>query len=99
MFPTVDRLNPVSQSIPHLENIKEPVIYYKDFNPAFIFALEHPVEGFTTPEEIKQYIGTHGPTYIISQKRYWNDLPEGKQLLHEGKDLFERQETILVKVD
>jgi len=99
MFPTVDRLNPVSQSIPHLENVKEPVIYYKDFNPAFVFELKHAVEGFTTPEEVKQYISAHGTTYIISQKRYWDDLPEGKKLLHEGKDLFERQETILVRVE
>jgi len=99
MFPTVDRLNPVSASIPQLDGVKEPVIYYKDFNPAFVFALRHPIQGFITPEDIKQFTEGSGPVYIISQKRYWDDLPEGKKLLFEGKDLFERQETILVKVE
>jgi len=99
MFPVVDRLNPVMQSLPQLQHIKDPIVYYKDFNPAFVFALRHPVPGFITPEALRQFTSQHPTLYILTQKRYWHELPANKQLLYQGKDLFERQETILVKLN
>lgn len=99
MFPAVDRLNPVSQSTPLLAGAGNAIVYYKDFNPAYIFALGHPVNGFDTPASLAGYRADHHPCYIITQKRYWDELPQGKTLLYAGKDLFERQETILVSVE
>lgn len=100
MFPVVDRLNPVAQSMSLLtsKDVPATVVYYKDFNPAYIFALGHPLKGFDTPEALAQFAGSRGSFCIITQKRYWDQLPWGKILLYQGKDLFERQETILVKV-
>jgi 4-amino-4-deoxy-L-arabinose transferase-like glycosyltransferase len=98
-FPEIDERNPVTQSVAHFNQHTEiPVVGYKDFNPAYIFYFQKPVNKIETPAALHDYANAHDKFYIVTQKRYIAELAgENFQVVYEGKDLFERPVTVLLK--
>ncbi|HEX5172316.1 MAG TPA: phospholipid carrier-dependent glycosyltransferase, partial [Cyclobacteriaceae bacterium] len=95
VFPQVDRLNPVSQSLSRM-NESLPVMYYKDLNPAFIMALKETIPSLQSTHDT----GSYSNFYLITQKKYLPELDHLKaNVLYEGKDLFENPTTVLLKVE
>lgn len=95
-FPPVDKRNPVMQMLPLIEKDK-PVVYYRNFNPAFVFYLERhirPVE----KNEIKKFLSSEEKVYILTRKRYLKDFSgiENAVVLKVVKDLFESKVSALV---
>lgn len=97
IFPQIDRHNPVVQALPSIDR-ELPVAAYRDFNPAFVFALGRTIPDLESPKEVEQFFMRHTSGYIVTQKRYLPDL-EGANLsvVYEGQDLFERRVTVVLK--
>lgn len=98
LFPKIDAHNPVSQSIPLIEDRTLPIVAYRDFNPAFVFAFQHPVKKFETDETLLAFEKFNKHFYVITQKKYLPELSAyGFTILFEGKDLFEQPITVVLK--
>ncbi len=98
IFPKVDKQNPVLQSTALVEGKNKPLLYYKNFNPSYVFALQQPIKAYGAIDEIVNDPELKDGFYLITQKRY---LPElellGGQVLFQGKDLFEKQVTVVIE--
>ncbi len=97
IYPKIDARNPVSQSLSLMHSDK-PILYYRDFNPAFVFALRHPIAAIGTPQEALAYSDSGAAFYLITQKRFLPELDSlGATVVFEGKDLFERRTTVILE--
>lgn len=93
-FPRIDKINPVSQTLPLLEDHK--VAYYGDLNPAYVFALKSPVAKLKSEAEVKEFLNTRGR--LITQEKYLTELPNiNAKILFRQKDLFENPVTIILE--
>jgi 4-amino-4-deoxy-L-arabinose transferase-like glycosyltransferase len=90
IYPQLDKQNPVSQSVKLIpSNVR--IGYYRDFNPAFVFALQQPLH----PIQIDS-VKSAGKFIVVTQKEYLNDFDSMKlNTLFEGKDLFENPVTVV----
>jgi hypothetical protein len=97
IYPKIDARNPVSQSLSLVQSGK-PVLYYRDFNPAFVFALQHPIAAIGTSQEALAYSDSGAAFYLITQKRFLSELDSlGARVVFEGKDLFESRTTVILE--
>jgi len=97
IFPRVDNRNPVSGSISLVLRQEKPVLYYRDFNPAFVFALRHTIAPFENPERAGP-AGLQKGYFLLTQKRFLRDLDSlGATVVFERKDLFEGQTTVILE--
>jgi hypothetical protein len=96
IFPQVDQRNPVAQSLRKLEEV-EIIIGYRDFNPAYVFALQKPVKKFESIHDVLKFTETHPDFAIITQKKHHSELDTLATIVEfEGKDLFERPTTMVL---
>ncbi|MDH4297505.1 MAG: glycosyltransferase family 39 protein [Cyclobacteriaceae bacterium] len=98
IYPRIDQQNPVLQSLPLMVHPEKPVLYYRDFNPAFVFALRHPINAIGTAREAEAYSGSAAGFYLITQKRFLSELESlDARVIFEGKDLFESRTTLILE--
>lgn len=95
-FPPVDKRNPVMQMLPLIKKDAE-IVYYRNFNPAFVFYLRRhikPVE----KNQIGKILSENERVYILTRKRYLKDFGkfENAYVLKVVKDLFEKKISALV---
>lgn len=95
-LPKVFERNPVQQSLAIVEEA-EQVVTYKLFNSAYLFNLERTFQNFDQPEQLTTYAKQYPDALILTQKRYLKDLPEDWVVLFEQQDLFEMQQSIVIK--
>lgn len=71
--------------------------YYKNFNPAFVFYLKKEIKPLKK-DEIQGFLHSDEKVYILTRKRYLNELKGIKDLviLKQVKDLFERKISVLI---
>jgi len=93
-FPQVDKINPVSQSLPLLYDQK--VAFYGDLNPAYILALKSTVKELNSSAEVDLFLKNEG--FVITQQKYIPELPSvlDADILFRQKDLFENPTTIIL---
>jgi 4-amino-4-deoxy-L-arabinose transferase-like glycosyltransferase len=98
VFPEVDRKNPVVMSKSLLLESPLPVLYYKDFNPAYTFTLQKTIPKISTQEDIQHLVGDGRGVIVLTQKRYIPELEGfGLKIVFEGKDLFENHVTVILQ--
>ncbi|MBN8576584.1 MAG: glycosyltransferase family 39 protein [Cytophagales bacterium] len=92
-FPAVDKTNAVVNSSAY---VREPVAYYKDFNPAYRFRLTSNLPALQSAEAVTEFLESGGT--VITQARYLDELDTlANQLVFSQKDLFEKQVTVVVR--
>ena len=96
--PQIDKRNPVVESLSFIRNRfpDREIIGYKQFNPAYVFALKHPIPVVTSLDSIARQ-GTGGKTVILTRRTYeieYND--PSLHIIYSGKDLFEKNETVVL---
>ncbi len=97
LYPVVDAQNPVSKSMESLNKKKSIEAYYGNFNPAYVFALQHPLKKLNSPIEVAAYFQKNPSHVVVSQLRYWQEMENDSiQKIYESKDLFENPTTILI---
>ena len=100
IFPQVDRRNPVTSSVALIHKHEKPVLYYRGFNPAYVFALQRTIRSIGDAEAASAYSDSTAGYYLITQKRFLPDLHDlGAHVVFEGRDLFESQTTVVMEND
>jgi 4-amino-4-deoxy-L-arabinose transferase-like glycosyltransferase len=95
--PQIDEQNPVTQSLPFLKKQNLPIVAYRNFNPAFVFAIGKTLPMMKSPEELATFIQVHDSCYIITQKQFLPELHDsGAQKIIECRDLFEKPVTVVL---
>jgi 4-amino-4-deoxy-L-arabinose transferase-like glycosyltransferase len=103
-YPILYAQNPVSQLLPEINNGKNILLAYKDFNPAFLF--NTPQKGFSIQQfsdtiSLKKYCETQqqqGEIYIISRTDKLTELnPLQFVEVRRKRDLFEIPTTVLLR--
>jgi len=99
-FPPIDMRNPVSESAGKIEKSEysdRRVIGYKLFNPAMVFKLKKTIEVFDSPDQLKNIMNSE-KIILITRQKYVQELPIDSlmHVLYRGKDLFERNETVVL---
>lgn len=94
MFPRIDALNPVNQSLPLVQH--NPVAYYRAVNPAFVFALQRPIPKLENPEELTVFLSQPDHRVITTQKSLKQIDTLSYTILFRQKDLFERSTTVII---
>ena len=100
LFPPIDDRNPVSQTLPLLEN-QPSIIQYQLINRAFNFYLKRPIPVLEEEEEIMPHFEQHPKDVLIVRKAYWEKLdsvPKMK-IIAETPDLFEKHTTLILTLD
>jgi hypothetical protein len=68
--------------------------YHRDFNPAFVFALQKPLHSIE-PDSIKK----GDEILLVTQQRYVENFTNLEtSWIYAGKDLFEKPETVVLEV-
>ena len=95
IYPQIDRLNPVNQSI-HLLQGKD-VAYYKRYNPGYAFKLKKRIDPLEAGE-ITTWFSKHPEGIIISTEKLIKEIeiPEGYDIIFSKKDIFETPVTVLI---
>lgn len=95
IYPKIDRLNPVNQSIQLIAD--RDVAYYKRYNSGYAFKLKKRIEPLEA-EEIDTWFKKHPDGIIISTDKLINEIemPEGYNIIFSQKDVFETPVTVLV---
>jgi 4-amino-4-deoxy-L-arabinose transferase-like glycosyltransferase len=97
LYPLVDAQNPVTKSMTTLNKAKSIQAYYGNLNPAYVFALQHPLKKLNSPNDVVVYLQQNPLHVVVSQLQYWKEMEsESVQKIYEGKDLFENPTTILI---
>ncbi len=96
IYPKVDKRNPVAQMIPLIDKKRE-IVYYKGFNPAFVFYIRKRIPPLEK-KKIKAFLYKRSRVYILTRKRYEKDITRYKRaiVLKEVKDLFENKISVLI---
>lgn len=92
LFPKIDAYNPVIRSTPYWKHSSN-LYYYQRFNPAFPFAFQKQIEELPLP-------GKKGMV-VITTSTYLGELDQkgiSYAVLFSGKDLFEKTETVILKI-
>jgi 4-amino-4-deoxy-L-arabinose transferase-like glycosyltransferase len=98
VYPTIDAQNPVARSLATIANHKNIMASYREFNPAYVVALQRVLPRLQTPQELKEYLTENPEAIIVTQKKYLRDLTTFElEYLFEQKDLFENPTTILFR--
>lgn len=99
-FPPVDTYNPVVQSLAVMEHKEDAaIVYYKRFNPSFVFMLRQVVPPASSPEAMQELRAQHDLVYVLTQKRYLKELDAlHYDIVHEGRDLFESPTTVVLRL-
>jgi len=98
LFPILDSRNPVQNSVMFLRDSHKPVVYYKDFNPAYVFALKHTLPGVESAEAIEQMKNQSTGFYVITERDRLPELESCKLVKRfEGVDLFEGSTTVILE--
>ena len=95
-YPEIDKVNPVAVCLPYMdENL--PVVAYKQMNPAFVIPVGAKVKQFENPNELKAFIKKEKRFYLISRKKYSEELDAfpGLKYITGQHELFERPEAAL----
>jgi hypothetical protein len=96
LFPKIDSRNPVTESL-SLFNSDRPVVCYKDFNPAYIFALKHSITQLNSLEDLKHFRLNHPEFFLVTEKIHVEELEGfGLAQMYEGKNLFEDPVTVVL---
>jgi 4-amino-4-deoxy-L-arabinose transferase-like glycosyltransferase len=93
--PKIDATNLVSKTLQLVKNKADINHYVGDFNPAFVFALQRPLAPLTD-EQALELLRTQPLAVVVSQTRYSQALPDSF-LIYSGKDLFEKQTTVVFR--
>lgn len=97
IFPVIDRENPIVKSKELTEGPGKQVVYYKDFNPAFVFQFQKKLPCLSSVGEIRMLVKQNNRLLVITQERYLPELDEfGFRILFREKDLFEKQVTVIL---
>lgn len=98
VFPQVDNKNPVTGSSRVLIEGSKPVYYYRDFNPAFAFALQKTIPKLATPEDVRLLLRSEEGFLLVTQSRYLPELDDFQMTkVFEGKDLFETTVSVILE--
>ena len=99
IFPQVDKENPVAKALPEL-NRDNTFAVYKYYNPAFPFYIKKPLIVLKDSADLAFFARAHPGAYILSTRLRMNELKAaGKfNIVSEGKDLFERNTTVVLRV-
>jgi 4-amino-4-deoxy-L-arabinose transferase-like glycosyltransferase len=93
-MPIIDRFGPVISA--DLEKLKSAqVYYYRNFNSAFSFYLQKPINNIESAETLD------GESYVISREEYlpaFDLLELPYEVVHRKKDLFENPVSVVLKV-
>jgi len=93
-FPQIDKINPVTQSLPLVSNHK--IAYYGDFNPAYVMALHSTIRQLETKQELEEFLQAEGR--VITQKKYLDEIEAlSYKILFSQKDLFEKPTTVIIE--
>jgi 4-amino-4-deoxy-L-arabinose transferase-like glycosyltransferase len=97
-YPLIDQKNPVTASLPLIKQAHSSckIVGYKIFNPAYVFTLHQTIEVANTPEALKELTKGEAQVIVITRGKYQNEVPQDLKMLYRGKDLFEKNETILL---
>ncbi len=97
-YPQIDQKNPVISSLPLIQQVHSPrkIVGYRIFNPAYVFALHQTIEVANTPQALKELTKGEENIVIITRGKYREELPKDLKTIYRGKDLFEKNETILL---
>jgi len=99
-YPKIDQMNPVTQSIPMITQLKEThhLVGYRRFNPAFIFQLESAVPVINSVDELNVLLSKNRKVMVITRYQYLEDFRrhDSLKIIFRAKDLFERTETVVL---
>jgi hypothetical protein len=95
VFPVVDKKNPINRSSYLLTSAH--VAYYGSFNPAYVFFLKKPIARLSDPTEVETFFQQHKEGVLITQRRFLMDLNPFSTEVFSQKDLFENNETVILK--
>ena len=95
-YPAAYAGNPVVSSLGILKD-RPCVAYYRRVNPAYVFHLRRIIPPINDPTELQAFVKSNPRCYIISRKKYANELEKivGLKLLFEGQDTFEGSTTVI----
>lgn len=98
LFPILDSRTPVQRSLTLLKDTGKPVLYYRDFNPAYVFALGQTLPNAGSAEDIQKLQQQSPGFFIITEKDHLDELaPCGLIKRFEGADLFEGSTTAILE--
>ncbi|MDZ4715134.1 MAG: glycosyltransferase family 39 protein [Cytophagales bacterium] len=94
--PRIIARNPVSASLPVIENSGREVLGYYFFNAAYVFAFKQPIKTFYTPQVIQAY--SEGKSVlVVTRKEYEAELvAAGFRVIFEKPYLFENSIAIVL---
>ncbi len=95
VYPPVDRMNPVTASLPLIEG--KEVRWFEKFNPAFVFALQKELPQIER-DSVETFFHEFPDGVIISTRKKVNaiELPTNAAVSFAVHDLFESPETVLI---
>lgn len=97
--PKIDERNPISESLSVVRE-KYPdhkIFAYKQFNPAYVFALKRPIAMVAGLDSIS-IADSASKKIILTRQKYESEFHAFPSLkvIYKGKDLFEKGETLLL---
>lgn len=96
-YPEIYSSNPVANSI-KIQKLREPLVAYHIYNPAFNFYLQQPVKRIENFEELKTYLEQHPNSQVVTRTQNLKELSALQlKLYFMGKDVFENHSTCLLE--
>ena len=87
--PAILSKNPVTESIPLIQQANREIVAYGNFNPAYVFSLEKPLLTFSSMDQLMAYVKNKS-VVLISRKEYEVELVAmGFRPIFEKPYLFE----------
>ncbi len=99
-YPQLDEKNPITKSMPSIKQLRptHQIVGYRIFNPAYVFNLQQTIEVAESLEQLKTMVNQTEGTIVITRSTYLQELRMDTtlQIIYEGKDLFENNETVVL---
>ncbi len=87
--PAILSKNPVTESLPMIQQANREIVAYGNFNPAYVFSLEKPLRTFSSIDQLMAYVKNKS-VVLISRKEYEVELVAmGFRPIFEKPYLFE----------
>ena len=87
--PAILSKNPVTESLPLIQQPNREIVAYGNFNPAYVFSLKKPLRTFSSIDQLTTYVKNKS-VVLISRKEYEVQLLSvGFQPIFEKPYLFE----------
>ncbi len=98
-YPEVYSINPVAGSLT-LVKAQPDLVYYKMFNPAYIFNLQRTIPRVNTADSLKIFMQKHPHALLITRKQYEDEIMEatGMIAVFEQQDTFEMPATAIYQL-